>query len=60
MINVVLVSINVVSDRILIIIYCFGLLYRYKLFNNILKKEKEIDRLLVYSVQLGFEILFEI
>lgn len=48
MINVVLVSINVVSDRILIIIYCFGLLY--KLFNNILKKEKEIDRLLVYSV----------
>lgn len=60
MINVVLVSTNVASDRSLTIIYCFGSLYRYKLSNNILKKEKETDRLLVYSVQLGLEILFEI
>lgn len=58
MINVVLVSTNVASDRTLTIIYCFGSLY--KLSNNILKKEKETDRLLVYSVQLGLEILFEI
>lgn len=60
MINVVLVSTNVASDRTLTIIYCFGSLYQYKLSNNILKKEKETDRLLVYSVQLGLEILFEI